>query len=195
MEENSTPETKMKVALIAAIGSNRELGKDNQLLWHLADDMTFFKETTAKHYVLMGRKSFESIPKKYRPLPDRVNIIITRNPDYLFEECYTCNSLEEAVELARSNGEQRIFIIGGGEIYKEAIASGIVDEMYLTHVHGSFPTAQVFFPEFDVNDWNKTSIASFLGEGLNEFGFEIAHYEKKSEQLNPLETVSSKEDE
>ncbi|MBL0314790.1 MAG: dihydrofolate reductase [Flavobacteriales bacterium] len=124
MEENqdlNPAPTSVRIAIIAAIGKNHELGRNNELLWHLNEDMQFFKETTVDHYVIMGRKSFESIPKKFRPLPNRVNVIISRNPDFMYEECYTCGSLEEAIELAGVNEEPLAFIIGGGEIYRQAI--------------------------------------------------------------------------
>jgi dihydrofolate reductase len=177
-EENNTP-FRSRVAMIAAIGQNRELGKDNQLLWHLQEDMQFFKEQTSHHYVAMGRKSFESIPKKYRPLPNRVNLIISRDPDYMFEECYTFTNLKEAHDFASENGEPLIYIIGGGEIYKLALELNMVDEMYLTRVEASFPDAHVFFPAFDTTQWEKTSIKKVLADSQNEFSFEIFHYIKK----------------
>lgn len=174
--ENSGP---LKVAIIAAVGKNRELGKDNDLLWHLGEDMQFFKETTNGHYVIMGRKSFESIPPKYRPLPNRVNVIISRNPDYMVEECYTFTSLEEALELARENGEERIFIVGGGQIYKLAMEKGLVNEMFLTQVDAEFAGADTFYPEFNADEWNKTKLLSGFASNINEFSFEIYKYEKK----------------
>lgn len=173
---NNVPE--MSVALIAAIGQNRELGKNNELLWHLAEDMQFFKETTTRHYVIMGRKSFESIPPKYRPLPNRVNVIISRNEDYMVEECYTCGTVEEALELAKDNGEERVFITGGGQIYQLALDRNLVDEMYITHVEASFQDADVHFPAFDESHWEKTPLRKVLADTQNEFPFEIIHYKK-----------------
>lgn len=177
--ENSSPVKKTIVSLIAAVGENLELGRNNELLWHLNEDMQFFKKKTSKHYVIMGRKSFESIPKKYRPLPDRVNIIISRDADYMYEECYTFTNLQEALEMARENGEDRVFIIGGGEIYRLALEQNLVDEMYLTHVHASFANADVHFPKFDSNLWNKTPLDSFQADSQNEYDFDIYFYEKK----------------
>jgi dihydrofolate reductase len=168
-----------QVIVIAAIGKNNELGRNNDLLWHLGEDMQFFKETTWGHYVIMGRKSFESIPPKYRPLPNRVNVIISRNEDYMVEECYTCASLEEAISLAQSNGEEAAFITGGGQIYRLALENGLVDEMYLTHVDASFADADTFFPSMDESQWTKTHIRSAISGTLNEFPFEIYHYQKK----------------
>ncbi len=169
----------MRIKLIAAIGENRELGRNNELLWHLTEDMQFFKNTTSGYYVIMGRKSFESIPPKYRPLPNRINVIISRNPDYMYEECYTCGSLQEATELAESHGETEVFIIGGGEIYRQALTDGIVDEMYLTHVKASFPDADVFFPEWRDEEWSKEELLKIDADSLNEFPFSVVHYKKK----------------
>ena len=168
----------MKIALIVAMGKNREIGRNNQLMWHLAEDMRFFKSTTSRHYVIMGRKNFESIPIKYRPLPDRVNIIVSRDPEYMFEECYSCTSLEEAIDMGRYNGEERVFIIGGGQIYKLAMDAGLVDEMYITKVNAEFPDADVFFPEFDENKWASEHIQSGIEDSTNEFNFEIYKYTK-----------------
>ncbi len=195
MEEENIIAPRPKVVVIAAIGRNRELGKDNELLWHLGEDMRFFKEQTLRHFVIMGRKCFESIPKKYRPLPDRINIIISRDPDYLYEECYTFSNLSEALDLAYENSEEKVFIIGGGEIYKKALEEGIVDEMYLTHVQAEFPNAQVFFPSYEHLEWKKTHIKSTLADSTNEFAFDIYHYENPltksiSEQSAPDAQIS-----
>ncbi len=175
-EETAMP---MKISLIVAMGHNREIGRNNDLMWHLGEDMRFFKRTTLRHYIIMGRKNFESIPAKYRPLPDRVNIIISRNADYMYEECYTCTSLNEALELARDNGEEKVFIIGGGQIYKMAMDAGIVDEMYITHVNASFDNADVYFPEFDENNWSKELLLTVPADSENEYAFETYHYTKK----------------
>lgn len=170
----------MKVALIVAMGKNREIGRNNQLMWHLAEDMRFFKNTTARHYVIMGRKNFESIPPRFRPLPDRVNIIITRDPEFLYEECYSTNSLEEAINMGRYNGEDRVFIIGGGQIYKLAMDAGVVDEMFITKVNAEFPDADVFFPEFEESQWNVEHLQSGIEDSTNEFSFEIYKYTRIS---------------
>ncbi len=178
MEEETPQPERTKVAIIAAIGENRELGRNNELLWHLNEDMQFFKQQTRMHYVIMGRKSFESIPKKYRPLPERVNIIISRDPEYMFEECYTFSNIQDAIEMANVNGEYKAFIIGGGEIYKIAMEANLVDEMFLTHVHASFDDADVFFPAIDESKWKKKLVNSIQSDSLNEFPFDIYHYEK-----------------
>lgn len=179
MEEQSHMHTGIRVAMIAAIGEGNELGRNNDLMWHLHEDLQFFKRTTLHHYVIMGRKSFESIPPKYRPLPGRVTVIISRNPDYMYEECFTCQTLEEALELATENGEERVFITGGGEIYKLALESGKVDEMFITHVKARFPDADTYFPSFDEKQWEKSILQSVPADSQNEFAYDIFHYVKK----------------
>lgn len=130
------------ISIIAAIGKNRELGKNNKLLWHIPDDMTRFKELTMSHPVIMGRKTFESIGK---PLSGRTNIIITRDKKFKAEGCFIAHSLEKAIELAKTKDAKEIFVIGGGQIYQQAI--NIADKLYLTIVKGTF-NADTFFPDY-----------------------------------------------
>ena len=111
----------MKVSLIVAVAENGVIGKDNDLIWHLPKDMQFFKETTTGHHVIMGRKNFESIPHKYRPLPNRTNIVITKQSDYKAEGCIVVNSVEEALKVAKSNGDNEVFIIGGGGVDRKSV--------------------------------------------------------------------------
>lgn len=130
------------ISIIAAIGKNRELGKDNKLLWHIAKDFQRFKKLTLNSVVIMGRKTFESIGK---PLPNRINIIITRNRSWTPLGCTVCHSLEEGlVEAKKFNKE--IFIIGGGEIYKQGLK--YADKLYLTLVIQEYPEADAFFPDY-----------------------------------------------
>ena len=129
--------------MIAAIGKNRELGLNNELLWDIPEDMKHFRSTTAGHPVIMGRKTYESIG---RPLPKRTNIIITRNADYKVDGCITCTSLEDAIAEAKKHDDQEIFIIGGGQIYTQGLE--LSDKLYLTIVDSSFE-ADAFFPEYD----------------------------------------------
>ena len=148
----------MKVSLIVAAAENGVIGKDNDLIWHLPKDMRFFKDTTLNHHVIMGRKNFESIPHKYSPLPNRINIVITRQANYSAKGCLTVNSIEEALKISRKNKDQEPFIIGGGEIYKLALEKKLVDKIYLTKIHQTFscfcsnfcknPNFSTFFIEF-----------------------------------------------
>jgi dihydrofolate reductase len=145
----------MKVSLIVAVANNGVIGKDNDLIWHLPKDMRFFKETTLGHHVIMGRKNFESIPHKYRPLANRTNVIITRNSDYKAEGCIVVNSVEQALEAAKKNRDIQPFIIGGGQIYKLALENNLVDKIYLTKVHHTFD-GDTFFPELN-NEWKEVN--------------------------------------
>jgi len=134
------------ITMIAAAGENNEIGRNNDLLWHLPDDFKRFKKITSHHFIIMGRKTFESFPK---PLPNRTHIVITRDRSYGKQGANVVYSLEEALEKAKSTKE--IFIIGGGEIYKEALK--IADKIELTRVHSTFKEADTFFPEFSKDEW------------------------------------------
>ena len=127
------------ITLIAAIATNNALGKNNDLIWHLPADLKRFKKVTSGHHILMGRNTFESIGK---PLPNRTTVIITRNKDYVFEGCVVVNSIEKAIEVAKEDAQ--VFIIGGAQIYQQAMASGLVDQLDITQVHQAFE-ADVFF--------------------------------------------------
>lgn len=137
------------ITIIAAAGQNNELGKDNDLVWHLPDDFKRFKKLTTGHYIIMGRKTFESFPK---PLPNRTHVVITRNKDYQKEGAVVVNSLDAA--LVKSTSDAEPFIIGGGEIYKMALA--MADKIELTRVHGTFD-ADTYFPDIDENEWELLS--------------------------------------
>jgi dihydrofolate reductase len=146
----------MKVSIIVAVASNNAIGKNNDLLWHLPADMKHFKQLTSGHCVLMGRKNFESIPEKFRPLPNRTNIIITRNKDLKIDNCHVFTSIQQGIDFAKSVGEQELFIIGGGEIYRECVEQNLVRKIYLTRVHQNFE-ADTFFPELEEKDWDVVS--------------------------------------
>jgi len=133
------------ITVIAAVAENNALGKENQLLWHLPDDFKRFKTLTSGHYIIMGRKTFESFPK---PLPNRTHVIISRQANYQPEGCIVVNSLEQAIEACPKAEE--VFIIGGGEIYRQSIA--VADKLDLTKVHASFE-ADTHFPEIDLSQW------------------------------------------
>ena len=133
------------ITLIAAAAENNSLGKDNQLIWHLPDDFKRFKQITTDHYIIMGRKTFESFPK---PLPNRTHVIITRQKDYTVEDCIVVNSIEEAIAI--SPIEEDVFIIGGAEIYNQSI--DFADKIELTRVHANFE-ADAYFPEINANKW------------------------------------------
>ena len=137
----------MQISMIVAIGKSRQIGADNKMLWHISDEFKHFKKTTMGHTLLMGRKCFDSIG---RPLPGRTTIIMTRDKCYQQEGCLIVHSLEEGIELAKSRGEDELFIAGGGQIYDQAL--GIAEKLYLSIVDYDGP-ADIFFPEYQQFDW------------------------------------------
>jgi dihydrofolate reductase len=156
----------------------RGIGRNNDLMWHLPADMKFFKETTSGHIVVMGRKNFESIPERFRPLPNRENVVLTRNTDFQAEGCHVFHSLENCLAYYNGEDERTVYIIGGGEIYRQAIEQDIVHEMYITHFDDKFG-ADTFFKEFDDDNWEIKEILNWPKDEKNEAGFVIKHYIKK----------------
>lgn len=163
-----------KVALIVAMDQERGIGKNNDLMWHLPADMKFFRETTTGHVVITGRKNYDSIPEKFRPLPNRENAVLTRNTEYEAPGAKVFSSLGACLEYYE-NDERTLFIIGGGQIYREAIDAGIIDEMYITHVDGDFG-ADTFFPEMDAAKWESETIFTQEKDEKHEVGFETRRY-------------------
>tara|TARA_B100001287_G_scaffold248647_1_gene227970 strand:- start:53 stop:562 length:510 start_codon:yes stop_codon:yes gene_type:complete len=165
----------MKVSLIVAMDKNRGIGKNNDLMWHLPNDMRFFKETTAHHIVVMGRKNYDSIPEKYRPLPNRKNIILTRNSNFKALGCDVFYSLDDALVAHADEAEKKMYIIGGGQIYSLALAQGVVDEMFITHIHGDYD-ADTFFPEFNESEWRKKLLFKQEIDDRHKNSFEVFRY-------------------
>jgi dihydrofolate reductase len=165
------------ITIIAAAGENNSLGKDNDLVWHLPNDFKRFKELTSGNYILMGRKTFESFPK---PLPNRKHLIITRQKDYVVpDNCYVFDSISKALDFIPFTGtltkpETDVFIIGGGEIYKQCM--DIADKIELTRVHTS-PDADTFFPEIG-DEWFLTTKLSNSKDDKHEFDFTYLTYER-----------------
>lgn len=147
-------------SIIVAVAENDVIGYDNHLLWHISEDLKRFKSLTLGHHIIMGRKTFESIGK---PLPGRISVIISRQENLKIEGCIVVNSLDEAFEVAKNDSEA--FIIGGGEIYKQALP--IVDKIYLTRVHAGF-AGDTFFPELNLSEWSTESIIK--GKPANDDG-------------------------
>ena len=146
----------MRISLIVAVAGNGVIGKDNDLIWYLPRDLNYFKRTTQGHAVIMGRRNYESIPEKYRPLPGRTNIVVTRQSDFEAPGCEVVNSLAAALERARALKDAEPFIIGGGQIYKEALRENMVDRMYITEVHADFE-GDTYFPSIDEDTWDEVS--------------------------------------
>ncbi len=134
--------------IIAALGKNKEIGANNKLLWYLLSDLKFFKEMTINHKIVMGRRTFESLPKL---LPGRKHIIISKNGIDFPDEVIVCRSVNEFLDTY--NKPEDIFVIGGESIYQELI--DYTDKMYLTEINEGYPLADKYFPNFEINDWNK----------------------------------------
>ncbi len=166
----------MKVSLIVAVSENGVIGKDNDLIWRLPKDMKFFKDTTMGHHVIMGRKNFESIPHEYSPLPNRTNVIITRQADYKAEGCVVVNSIEAALEIAKQNGDTEPFIIGGGQIYKLALEQDLVDNIYLTKVHHTFD-GDTFFPELNTG-WKEMDRIDHKADEKHSYDYDFITLKK-----------------
>lgn len=146
------------LSLIAAVARNRAIGMENQLLWHLPEDMRHFRETTRGKTVIMGRKTWESLPAAFRPLPGRKNIVVSRNAAYAAPGAALAGSLDAALRAARDGGsgdaEPEVFVIGGAELYRQALP--LADRLYLTEVAQACP-GDAFFPEFPPGEWTEVS--------------------------------------
>lgn len=148
----------MKISIIAAVGRNYELGRNNDLIWHFHKDMVFFRETTTGSTVLMGRKTFESLPKA---LPKRRNIVITNDKNYIAEGTEVCHSVDDALELCKNDN---VFVIGGGKIYQRFI--DMADSLYLTEVEAECDDADTYFPKFDKSDYSREVLAEHEENGI-----------------------------
>lgn len=162
----------MIVSLIVAMDRSGGIGKDNQVPWHLSDDLKRFKTLTMGHHIIMGRKTYESIGKN---LPGRVSVVITRKPDFFEEGALVANSFEEALQLAHDAGENEAFIIGGGQIY--GLALPLADRIYLTQVDTQ-AECDVFFPEFDLDQWVHTQTTFHEADDRNQYSYTIKTLEK-----------------
>ncbi len=173
----------MILSIIAAIGKNNSLGKDNHLLWQMPADMKHFKEITTGHTVIMGRKTFESIG---RPLPNRTNIVITRETNYSPDGVDVVHSIEEALKIAsleqgrkfeENQDEVEVFVIGGGQIYTEAIEKA--NKLYITEIESS-PEADTFFPEIKMDVWKELSREPHMPDEKNPLPYSFVTYSRKS---------------
>lgn len=166
----------MKLALIAAYAQNRVVGIDNKLPWHLPEDLKYFKRCTSGKAIIMGRKTFDSIG---RPLPNRTNIVISRNPEFEVEGVKVVSTLDEAIELAKAvnevNGIDEIMVIGGATIYELTLP--IADRLYLTHVHAKVE-GDAYFPEVDFSNWHEVERADYSASETNPYDYSFVVYEK-----------------
>ena len=160
-----------KLTLIVAVSENNVIGKDNDLIWRLRNDLQRFKALTSGHCIIMGRKTFESFPK---PLPNRTHIVITRQQNYKAPEGVTVvNSLEAAIKAAKQDSSP--YIIGGGEIYKQALE--VADIMYLTRIH-AVVEGDTYFPDFDDSLWTIVERKDFLPDDKNKYSYSFITYKR-----------------
>jgi dihydrofolate reductase len=161
------------ISLIVAAAENNAIGKDNQLLWHLPNDLKFFKNTTWGMPVIMGRKTFEAVNK---PLPGRFNIVITRQADWKAEGTIVATDLQDALQKAKETNCNEIFVIGGGEIYKQSME--IADKIYITRVHASFD-ADTFFSAIDESKWQLTHNQDFRVDEKHAYAYSFQTWQRK----------------
>lgn len=167
----------MTVSIIVAASENNVIGKDNAIPWHLPDDLKFFRKKTEGHPVIMGRKNFASIVAALgKPLPNRQNIVITRDTGFTADGCEIVYSIEEAISLASHGPTEEIFIIGGGEIYKQAMQ--IADCIYLTRVHAEVD-GDVLFPEIDPDEWEVIEMVEHSADEKHEYAFTFLTYQRR----------------
>ena len=165
----------MILSHLVAASTNNAIGKDNQLLWHLPNDMKFFKNVTWAMPVAMGRKSFNALDDK--PLNGRFNIIITRQKDFTADGIVVVNSINDAVFVAQQNDYKELMILGGGEIYKQSM--DIADKLYITRVHAIFEDADTFYPEIDESKWRLTSNQDFFADEKHAYDYSFQLWERK----------------
>jgi len=166
----------MKISIIAAISENGVIGKNNDLPWRLPDDMKYFMQTTIGHHVIMGRKNYDSLPEKFRPLPNRTNIIITRQKNFSAQGCHVVNSIEQAVDLAKKAGEKELFIIGGAEIYHAFLPAA--DLLYLTEIKAQID-GDTFFPPVDKSEWQENSRKHHPEDSRHKYAFDFVIYQRR----------------
>jgi dihydrofolate reductase len=157
------------ISIIVAVSEDLGIGKDNELLWHISEDLKRFKRLTTGNAVIMGKKTWESLPR--RPLPGRKNIVLTDNPHETIENAITAYSLDDAV--SKCNPDEEIFIIGGGSIYRQFMPRA--DRLFITHVHRKAP-ADIYFPEIDPDIWEVNEKEEFID---NEIPYTYTIYERR----------------
>jgi dihydrofolate reductase len=162
----------MIISLIVAADELNGIGKNNDLLCHLPADLKYFKQTTSGHHIAMGRKTYESIG---RPLPNRTNIIISRDENYKAEGCITVNSLANAIQQAETNHETELFITGGGTIYEQALP--LAHRVYLTRIHAKLD-ADTFFPALSPAEWKLTTESKNVADEKNPYAYSFQVYER-----------------
>lgn len=159
------------------MAQNRVIGKNNDLPWRLPDDMKFFMNTTKGHCVIMGRKNYDSLLDKFKPLPDRTNIVVTRQQNLKAPGCMVVHSVEAALQIARQNNEQEVFVIGGAEIYSLTLRGA--HRLYLTEINAEVE-GDTYFPLFDKKQWKEVSRKHHPADDRHRFSFDFVIYERSS---------------
>lgn len=162
------------ISFIWAMDDNQVIGKDNELPWHLPEDLKFFKRVTMGHPIVMGRKTFESIG---RPLPGRENIIITRNPSYHSESCIVFYDLQEFLNYCNKNFDEEFFVIGGAEVFKQLLPNA--ERLYITRIHEQFE-GDTFFPSLNLDEWKLVSQEKGIKDEKNPYDYEFFIYDKQA---------------
>lgn len=162
----------MRLSIIVAMDDNHLIGKDNALPWHLPADLAFFKKVTTGHSIVMGRKTYDSIG---RPLPNRRNLVITRNADVSIQGCEVFNSIDNALQSAKE--EEEVLVIGGANLCKQVLDQ--VDRLYITHIEGVFE-GDTYFPDYDEDDWRVISCESHTPDEKNPHHYHFKILERKS---------------
>ncbi len=168
----------MIVSGIVAVSRNNVIGRKGDLPWHLPDDMKYFMNTTRGHHIITGRVNYESIPLRFRPLKDRVNMVITRDMDHQAPGSIVLHDMDDALRIAREAGEQECFIIGGGEIFRQALDKDLIQRLYLTRIHADVE-GDVFFPELDPAEWEEVSCVRHEADEKHAFPFSFLVLKKK----------------
>lgn len=161
----------LNISIIVATSKNNVIGVNNQLPWHLPADLKYFKSLTNGHSIIMGRKTYDSIG---RPLPNRENIVITRDKKFTSNDLIIKHSIEEAIE--HCNGQEEVFIIGGDTIYKQTLA--IANKLYITRVDIVIENGDAFFPEINDEEWKKVSVEDYEKDEKNKFDYSFEVYER-----------------
>jgi dihydrofolate reductase len=161
------------ISIIVAVSEDWGIGKDNELLWHISEDLKRFKRLTSGNTVIMGKKTWESLPRK--PLPGRKNIVLTDNPKESIENSVTAYSIDDALSKCRQDEE--IFIIGGGSVYRQFMP--LADRLFITHVHKK-ASADVYFPEIDSEIWEIAEEKEFRSNEINSIPYTYRIYKKRN---------------
>lgn len=167
----------MILSLIAALAKNRVIGKNNDLPWRLPDDMKYFMETTQGHCVIMGRKNYDSLPKKFKPLSNRTNIVVTRQQNFKADGCIVVHSMEDALAVAREQKEKEVFVMGGAEIYTQALPMS--NRLYLTEIEAEIE-GDTFFPTVNYSVYKELSRKRHAVDEKHQYAFDFVVYERQN---------------